>query len=370
VILLLHSYNLAEERTLGDCSALQTEELMSRKWSNTEYKNRSSSAEIQGIKKAAFILVSAMLVTIAGSAQTLAIRPYVAKSDEPASQSQTATDTMSLRNALAQPADEYSTFSAGNRTKVQFFGSDFRSSEINRLVVEMTERMPVGGEYRASSESIGRLESAIKAMGDHLVIDAAVAEPSFCSSATYLVFVSTLEELNRQRKIQFEPGVAQQLIVSGQRDGDGVWGRWNANGPGTARLFAELRIGRNFTSIEQAQPGDFLKIFWNDQIGAREFGHSVVFLGRWNRDGTEVVEYWSSNKKGGYGRAEVPLWKIKRMLFSRLESPERINQIGAGLKPDRYLAAMLTRSSTPREMEEMVGIFGTRTPGPPAIPQQ
>jgi hypothetical protein len=65
----------------------------------------------------------------------------------------------------------------------------------------------------------------------------ALAQPSFCSSAIYLVFVSTLEELNRKRKIQFEPGVVEKLLVSGQRDGDGVW---------------------------------------NDQIGAKEFGHSVV----------------------------------------------------------------------------------------------
>jgi hypothetical protein len=337
---------------------------MSRKWFNTKHKNRSSVAGIPDVKSPALFLVFAMLVAFAGSAQNAETRSYGMKSEEVTGPSQTETDGMSLRNALAQPADEYTPMSVGNRANVQFVGSDFSSSEINRLVVEMTERMPTGGEYRASSESIGRLESAIKAVGGHLEIDPAVAEPSFCSSATYLVFVSTLEELNRQRKIQFEPGVAEKLLVSGQRDGDGVWGRWNANGPGTARLFAELRIGRNFTSIEQAQPGDFLKIFWNDQIGAREFGHSVVFLSRGkNRDGIEVVAYWSSNKKGGYGRAEVPLSKIKRMLFSRLESPERINQIGAGLKPDRYLAAMLTRSSTPREMEEMVGIFGTGTSG-------
>jgi hypothetical protein len=140
------------------------------------------------------------------------------------------------------------------------------------------------------------------------------------------MFVSALEELDRRGQIHFEPGVAEKLLVSGQHDGVGVWGRWNANGPGTARLFEELHLGHNFTSIEQAQPGDFLKIFWNDQIGAKEFGHSVVYL--WhgpNREGVEVVQYWSSNKKGGYGRAEVPRSKVSQMLFSRLDQPERIN---------------------------------------------
>jgi hypothetical protein len=225
--------------------------------------------------------------------------------------------------------------------------------------------MPAGGEYRASSESIQKLESAIKKEGNHLAIDASVAKPSFCSSATYLVFVSTLEELNRRGQIQFEEGAAEKLLVTGQHDGFGVWGRWNANGPGTARLFAELYLGHNFTSIEKAQAGDFLKIFWNDQIGAREFGHSVIYLGHGpNSAGVEVVRYWSSNKKGGYGRAEVPRSKIKRMLFSRLDYPERINQIRNGLKPDEYLASMLVRSSTPEEVKKMVGIPASATADP------
>src|SRR5256885_5765061 len=46
------------------------------------------------------------------------------------------------------------------------------------------------------------------------------------------------------------------MIRDGQRDGEGIWGRWNANGPGTARLFQELGIGRNFVDVSQAQPGE------------------------------------------------------------------------------------------------------------------
>jgi hypothetical protein len=239
------------------------------------------------------------------------------------------------------------------------------SSATNRLVVEMIARMPVGGEYRASSESIRKLESAIRREGNHLAVDAAAAKPSFCSSATYLVFVSALEEMDRRNQIRFEEGVAEKLLVTGQHDGFGVWGRWNANGPGTARLFAELHLGHNFTSIDKAQPGDFLKIFWNDQIGVKEFGHSVIYLGHGpSSTGFELVRYWSSNKRGGYGQAEVPQSKIKRMLFSRLDYPERINQIRNGLRPDEYLASMLVRSSTPEEMKKMVGIPASATGDP------
>ena len=310
--------------------------------------------------------VFTLAVAVSGEAQSLAKRLSPMKSAETSEQSQADLDTVSLHNTLAELSGDNSSGSLRGVGRVQSGAGDaLPSSATNRLIVEVISRMPAGGEYRASSESIQKLESAIQKEGNHLVVDAALAKPSFCSSATYLVFVSALEEMNRRRQIQFEEGVAEKLLVTGQHDGFGVWGRWNANGPGTARLFAELYLGHNFTSIEKAQPGDFLKIFWNDQIGVKEFGHSVIYLGHGpNSAGVEVVRYWSSNKRGGYGRAEVPRWKIKRMLFSRLDYPEKINQIRNGLKPDEYLASMLVRSSTPEEVKKMVGIPASATTYP------
>jgi hypothetical protein len=55
----------------------------------------------------------------------------------------------------------------------------------------MIEKMPTGGEYRASSESTEKLGSAIQVKGDNLDIHREVAMPSFCSSATYLLFVAS-----------------------------------------------------------------------------------------------------------------------------------------------------------------------------------
>jgi hypothetical protein len=282
------------------------------------------------------------------------VEPPFPESGRPLPSSQTEPNAISLGNALAQPSGDDSTAPFKQKGQVQVTNDAVPRLAVNQLIGELVDEMPKGGGYRASSDSIQKLEYAIRQEGDHLIVKADVAQPSFCSSATYLVFVSALEEWNRRRHIRFEPGVAEQLLVRGQHDGVGVWGRWNANGPGTACLFKELQLGHNFTHIEDAQAGDFLKIFWNDQIGAREIGHSVVYLGRCNREGIEVVRYWSSNKNGGYGPAEVPRSKIKRMLFSRLEHPERINQIAKGLEPDEYLASMLVRNSTPEEMEMRV----------------
>jgi hypothetical protein len=67
------------------------------------------------------------------------------------------------------------------------------------------------------------------------------------------------------------------LMVEGQADGQGVWGRWNANGPGTARLFSKQESALTSRTLNR-RSADFMKIFWNESIGAAEKGHSVVFL--------------------------------------------------------------------------------------------
>ena len=95
----------------------------------------------------------------------------------------------------------------------------------------------------------------------------------------------------------------KQLMIRGQRDGEGIWGRWNANGPGTARLFHELDLGQNFDDFAEAQPGDFMKIFWSPEVGRAEHGHSVIFLGMEKRAGLDYVHFWSSNIPFGYGDA-------------------------------------------------------------------
>jgi hypothetical protein len=319
--------------------------------------NRSSANKIMSIHRWCFFPFFGLAIAVSSDAQNRAQPQSPLKFEGNSTPSQAELDDISVRNALAAPLGEKALPSSPAKSRVGTEINPVASSPINNQILEAIKNMPAGGDYRATSESIQQLESAIKKDGDHLDVNSAIAKPSFCSSATYLVFVSTLQELNREGKIQFEPGVTEKLLVTGQRDGVGVWGRWNSNGPGTARLFAEFHLGPNFTSIEQAQAGDFLKIFWNDQIGFKEFGHSVVYLGHGlNSEGIEVVRYWSSNKKGGYGRAEVPRSKIKKMLFSRLAYPEQINQIRDGLNPDEYLASMLVRSSSSEEMKEMVGI--------------
>lgn len=224
----------------------------------------------------------------------------------------------------------------------------------NNLVLQAVASMPPGGGYSPSSAANRALRNAVATSGDTLRIDPLHAVPSYCSSATYLVFLKVISRLQAEHRIILSPGTLAALVPAGQPDGTGIWGRWNANGPGTARLFYELGLGRNFTDLAAAQPGDFMKIFWNDGIGATEHGHSVIYLGRGAREGVEFVRFWSSNIPGGYGEKSVPLGRIRRMLFSRLENPSAIS--GALPRTDAYLSSLQHRSSAAGEMASQCGL--------------
>ncbi len=231
------------------------------------------------------------------------------------------------------------------------------------MILDIVHQMPQGGGYSVKHPAMVAMISAVSldAVGSPspLSIKPALAKPSFCSEATYLVFIALVNELQAKKTINLSSEDLKALLITGQPDGEGIWGRWNANGPGTARLFYELHLGRNFQSLSQAQPGDFLKIFWTDEIGAKEFGHSVIFLGTHATPEGQVMRIWSSNSGVGYSEKDVPMTKIKRMLFSRLSDPSALKSIAQLPRKDAYLAGLMTNVSSEEEMSSMVGIEDT-----------
>jgi len=224
---------------------------------------------------------------------------------------------------------------------------------LNHLLIESVKQMPLGGGYSASAGANRALTLAVGTQDAKLSVNASHATPSYCSGATYLVFLKTLSALQSRGQLNMTPETISSLKPAGQPDGTGIWGRWNANGPGTAHLFYELGLGPNFTDLGKALPGDFLKIFWNDGIGSTEHGHSVIFLGYDPK--TDSITFWSSNIPGGYGEKTVSRRKIHRMLFSRLEHPENINR---PLTPrtDNYLSSLERRPSSVSEMARQCGL--------------
>jgi len=226
----------------------------------------------------------------------------------------------------------------------------------NEAVMAALEKMPIGGGYSISADARDALLAGIVWEDEKPALRPKAAQPSFCSGATYLAFLVMLAQQQKAGRFVLTPDVWKMLMVEGQADGQGVWGRWNANGPGTARLFFETGIGTNFTDIKQAKPGDFMKIFWNESIGAAEKGHSVVFLGTGSSNGEETVSFWSSNQPGGYGTKQVPKSKIQRMVFSRVEHPEKLSELGKLQEKDPFLSSLEEKSVSALDAAAAVGL--------------
>jgi len=193
------------------------------------------------------------------------------------------------------------------------------SADLNQLVLEQVKQMPVGGKYAVNRVATLRLQAAANFESGKFFVLPDTASPSYCSGATYLVFIKAIEALRNRGQLQLDHATLEELMIRGQRDGHGIWGRWNANGPGTARLFHELKLGQNFDDYAKARAGDFMKIFWSPEVGKAEHGHSVIFLGTETKLGIEHVRFWSSNIPFGYGEKTVPKSKIINAIFSRLE---------------------------------------------------
>ncbi len=216
--------------------------------------------------------------------------------------------------------------------------------EVNRVVLSVIRTMPIGGGYSASAAACRDLQQAVLVHDGRLSVNPFATRSTFCSGATYLVFVRVLQSMLPDSNI--DGWLADSLAIRGQADGVGIWGRWNANGPGTACLFHDLGIGQNFCSFEAAQPGDFMKIFWTNSVGQHEHGHSVIYLGRDFSHGIEMVRFWSSNKPAGFGTKTVPRSKIAFAIFSRLQTPERIFRAPSLALRDAYLASLVSSDSS------------------------
>jgi len=223
------------------------------------------------------------------------------------------------------------------------------SANWNAVVLAEIRKMPHGGGYAVTSEAGRRFRESVSTKGSRLVVDANTAKPSYCSSATYLLLLEVLNEAARTGALKLDASATDALIPRPLADGHGVWGRWNANGPGAAMLFHELGAGENFTSLAAAKPGDFLKIFWNDAVGKQERGHLVVYLGFDEREDGQWIRFWSSNKPDGYGEKAVHSSKIAQMLFSRLTNPSAFSKAAQLPKVEPYLSRLLEVESSFRE---------------------
>lgn len=229
--------------------------------------------------------------------------------------------------------------------------------DLNACILKACADMPRGGGYasdRAAEVRFARLGVIPDRNGRSLQVCPSAASPTFCSAACYLVLLRALQYWERQERKVFSVKVWQALRAD-ERHTDGYlsWGRFNANGPGCAKWVHDLGAGISFTSPAFAKPGDFLKIFFSPTAGAAERGHFVVFLGIRRIDGTPFIVYWSANRRtSGYGVVRIALndKRIRFLLFTRITRPENVARVPQLPPTDPWLASMLSRTCSFREM--------------------
>ena len=88
-------------------------------------------------------------------------------------------------------------------------------SPVNGFVLEQIKKMPSGGKYSASSTATLRLQSAVQLDSGKLSIAPEIASPSYCSGATYLVFLNTIEALRDRGYLELNNQTLDRFFHTG-----------------------------------------------------------------------------------------------------------------------------------------------------------
>ena len=79
------------------------------------------------------------------------------------------------------------------------------AGDYNSLILEHIKQMPQGGRYSVSRFAKIRLQSSAHFESGKFFILPSAASPSFCSGATYLVFIRTIEALRARGDVREGP---------------------------------------------------------------------------------------------------------------------------------------------------------------------
>ena len=247
-------------------------------------------------------------------------------------------------------------------------------TDYNAMILDIIKTLPSGGGYsRGSSFQLPTI-TAHNIGANRWEMRVYDGFPSHCTSATYAVFTRLISVLQDNGRIALDGEQIAALSAKGRMpdgttlvDGQGPFQIFNSNGAGVAALLKHTGTGMNFRDdkLLYARAGDFLKLFWNDNIGASEQGHQVIYLGRKTVGSRDMVCFWGSQRQNrkkrsggtealyfpaadgdkvvdGYGEACRPRADIKAMIFSRVTCMEHL---AAGL--DDMGAKALASSGAP-----------------------
>ncbi|MEI9902523.1 MAG: hypothetical protein WDN31_23275 [Hyphomicrobium sp.] len=219
--------------------------------------------------------------------------------------------------------------------------------DYNRMVLDIIGGLPKGGGYSIGSAFRLPTVSAHNIGAGHWEMRVYDGFPSHCASAAYTVFARLVAVLHNGGSIDLSPDQieafeARQRLPDGTPvvDGQGIFQIFNANGAGVAAFLKHTGTGISFRDdkLVYARPGDFLKIFWGEDVGASEKGHQVIYMGERSTGGRDMICFWGSQHQGtkkrdghrealyypgpggdevvdGYGEACRPREDIKEMVL-------------------------------------------------------
>jgi len=240
--------------------------------------------------------------------------------------------------------------------------------DYNKMILEIIAGLPKGGGYDVRASRVALPVISVHQLGARLGMHVRDGHPSHCTSAAYALYMHLAARLHNSAKINLSVDQIRALQAvkarpdgTPMRDGQGPFWIFNANGAGAAAFLKHTGTGISFRDDElvHARPGDFLKIFWNENVGIETYknggvnrrksekGHQVVFTGRKTISGTEMICFWGSQKQGrtkrgkrrevryfaaqpngkvhnGYGEVCRPRGDIKHMIFSRIVCMENL----------------------------------------------
>src|SRR5207244_6202588 len=107
---------------------------------------------------------------------------------------------------------------------------------LNSLILEQIQKMPTGGKYSVSHFAKIKLESAAHFESGKFFVIPTAPYPSFCSGATYIVFIKTIEALSDSGQLQLDLATINQLVIRVKHDDEGLWGHWYAIGTRKAQI--------------------------------------------------------------------------------------------------------------------------------------
>ena len=107
--------------------------------------------------------------------------------------------------------------------------------------------MPQGGRYSVSHFAKIRLQSSAHFESGKFFILPSQASPSFCSGATYLVFIRTIEALRARGQLHLDYSTLERLIIRDQHDGEGSGADGTQTDPARPAFFTSSGLDK--TSI-------------------------------------------------------------------------------------------------------------------------